>query len=119
MAIKRFLYRLSTYCDREHVFCLCSNICELWTDIRSLVDPLLSRNCSNLDLLTLNFSSVNYDTEITWLIGAYVVEVWNIQKSNGKVWARAELFGFLKFKFRNNKRGAKLMLKEIPNLAIQ
>ena len=50
---------------------------------------------------------------------AKVVEVWNIQKSNGKVWARAELFGFLKFKFRNDQRGAKLKLKEIPNLAIQ
>ena len=58
----------SFICDREHVCCLCSNICELWMDIRSLVDPLLSRNCSNLDLLTLNFFSANYDTEITGLL---------------------------------------------------
>ena len=75
----------SFICDREHVFCSCSNVSELWTEIRSIVDPLLSKNCSNLDLLTLDFSSTQFDTEITWLVGASVAEVWSMVKSNGKV----------------------------------
>ena len=105
--------------DREHVFCLCGNISELWTEIRSLVDPLLARSCSNLDLLTLNFSSVYFETEVTWLIGAYVAELWSRVENNGKVWGRDELFGFLTFKFKNDQQGARLRLKQIPNFSMQ
>ena len=72
-----------------------------------------------MDLLTLNFSSVHFETEITWLIGAYVAKLWSMIENNGKVWGRDELFGFLTFKFKNDQQGARLRLKQIPNFSMQ
>ena len=104
-------------CDREHVFSLCSTVSRLWKNIRKIVDPLLSGNVSCFDLLTLNFGGGSYNNEITWLIGNYVNEVWKIRHGGGGSIDHDELFGFLKFKFRNDQHGARLKMQSMPNFA--
>ena len=56
--------------DREHTFCFCSQVSQIWEEIRVIIDPLLSEESSDLDLLSLKFVSIQYETEITWLLGA-------------------------------------------------
>ena len=102
-------------CDREHVFCTCSSISALWHIIRELVDPLLKMNISDIDLLTLNFDGGSYCTEVTWLIASYVHEVWTKICADGGNISQEELFGFLRFKFKNDQIGSRMKMKIIPN----
>ena len=104
-------------CDREHVFISCPNISELWKEIRLLIDPLLlQKNIDSLQLLMLNFSGGKYEAEIIWLIGNYMQEVWSTSIRKGRAISRAELFGFLKFKFKSDQLGARFKMQTIPNL---
>ena len=70
---------------------------------------------TNLELLSLKFVSRHFEAEITWLVGAYVSEVWKMVQRRGSFRDREELFGFLKYKFKNDQLGARLYLKPIPN----
>ena len=101
--------------DREHTFCFCSQVSEIWKEIRVIIDPLLSEDSSNLELLSLKFASIQYETKITWLLGGYVSEVWKMVQKRGCFRNREEFFGFLKYKFKNDQQGARLKLKPIPN----
>ena len=101
--------------DREHTFCLCSQVSEIWEELRVIIDPLLSEKSSNLELLSLKFVSILYETEVTWLLGAYISEVWKLVQKRGSFRNREEFFGFLKYKFKNDQHGARLKLKSIPN----
>ena len=101
--------------DREHVFCLCRQVSKYWREIRAIIDPLLMDVATNLELLSLKFTSRHFEAEITWLVGAYVNEVWKMVQRSGSFRDREELFGFLKYKFKNDQLGARLYLKPIPN----
>ena len=101
--------------DREHVFCLCRTVSKYWREIRAIIDPLLMDVTTNLELLSLKFASRHFEAEITWLVGAYVYELWKMVQRSGSFRDREELFGFLKYKFKNDQLGARLYLKPIPN----
>lgn len=104
-------------CDKEHMFISCVYIREIWNELRHLVNPLLNQqNILDLQLLTFNFKSGTYDAEISWLLGNYVHEVWTTFIKKGRVIRRAELFGYLKFKFKQDQLGARFKMKNIPNL---
>ena len=104
-------------CDREHVFISCRNINESWKKIRLLIDPLLlQKNIDSLQLLMLNFSGGKYEAEIISLIGNYMHEVWSTFIRKGRAIKRAELFGFLKFKFKSDQLGARFKMQTISNL---
>ena len=102
--------------DREHVFCSCSMISELWQDIRQIVDPLLHGTVSNSSLITLKFNGGDFSTEMSWLIATYVYEIWKRLQSDGGKIGRDEFFGFLRFKFKNDQLGARMKMKPLPNL---
>ena len=106
----------SFICDREHTFCTCSSVLSLWRSIRDVVDTLVG-NASCLDLLTLNFNGGDYDDEVTWLIGLYVHEIWKVATSGGGTISHDELFGFLKFKFKQEQHGAQKKMKSLPNFS--
>ena len=72
-------------------------------------------NISDIDLLTLNFDGGSYCTEVTWLIGSYVHEVWTKICADGGNISQEELFGFLRFKFKNDQIGSRMKMKIIPN----
>ena len=99
------------------MFISCVYIREIWNELRHLVNPLLNQqNILDLQLLTFNFKSGTYDAEISWLLGNYVHEVWTTFIKKGRVIRRAELFGYLKFKFKQDQLGARFKMKNIPNL---
>ena len=104
-------------CDQEHMFTSCVKIRDIWDAVRFLVDPLLpQQNVADNQLLSFNFKSGSYDAEISWLLGNYVHEVWTTFVNKGRIIRRAELFGFLKFKFKQDQLGARYQMKTIPNL---
>ena len=104
-------------CDREHTFCSCSSVSGLWQRIRTIVDPILPENVSDLKLLTLNFNGGSYNFEVTWLVCTYVHEIWSLLKARVGVISHDEMFGFLKFKFKSDQLGANLKMKLLPGFS--
>ena len=103
-------------CDIEHMFISCVHICDIWKEIRHLVNPLLTqKNVTDFQLLCFNFKSANHGAEISWLLGNYVHEVWTKFINKGRIIRRGELFGYLKFKFKQDQLGARFKMKSIPN----
>ena len=102
-------------CDREHMFSTCVSVSEIWKSIRRIIDPLLPENVECIKLLTLNFNGGSFATEVSWLMGSYVHEVWRQSYvGDGKI-NHDELFGFLKFKFKQDQEGARMKMSSIPN----
>ena len=107
--------------DREHVFCNCLRVQEVWNILKSLIIKRLpaSFSGSNLDIITLNFPKQKDDAEVVWLMGRYLEESWRLVKGNeGNRLSKRKFFGFLKFKYRVDQLGAKMPLdiSELNNL---
>ena len=63
--------------DREHIFCSCSRVVEVWLWMRSQLLLLLPNTIgavgtSNLDFILLQFPKDSKETECVWLLGNYV-----------------------------------------------
>ena len=65
--------------------------------------------------MMLNFNGGKHEEEIVWLIGNYVHEVWSFFVKKGRAIRRAELFGFLKFKFKEDQLGARYQMNATFN----
>ena len=105
-------------CDRAHMFSSCAKIKDVWEDIKRLIDPLLpQKDIGSVQLLLLNFNAGKCEAEISWLLGNYVREVWTTFVKKGRPIRRAELFGFLKFKFKSDQLGARFKMKDVFNLS--
>ena len=103
-------------CDRFHMFSSCVKIKETWEDIKLLIDPLLpQKNVGSNLLLLLDFNAGKYEAEISWLLGNYVREIWTTFVKKRRAIRRAELFGFLKFKFKSDQLGARYKMKNVFN----
>ena len=74
---------------------------------------LLNIDASDYDILRLNISTDNCPGVI-WIMGAYVTAVWKA-RGIGHL-SEAELFGFLKFKFRSSKLGTAEQIRIISRL---
>ena len=95
-------------CDIEHYFCLCKCVTECWTEMRTILNNLISVQVPNSDFLMLRFPKTSHETEITWLVGNYVNLIWNLLYEQGKRNVSKELmFGFLKYKYRCDQLGAR------------
>ena len=65
--------------DNVHLFCECLNVREAWFWVRQRVLDLLPQDgaqTSNFELIHLMFPSSHLDSEIVWLLGIYVQQVW-------------------------------------------
>ena len=65
--------------DREHFFCSCERVKEVWTVVRKIIDnllPIQHRHIANVDLILLNFPKLTRDRELVWFLGSYLTEVW-------------------------------------------
>ena len=98
-------------CDLEHYFCACVSVEHVWDAVRNILVDLIKVNVSNKDLIFLRFPKSPLDHEAIWLIGVYVNYVWSILHINqGSKVDRKKWFGFLKYKYRSEKFGARLPL---------
>ena len=104
-------------CDLEHSFCSCVRVSHMWSDIQATMVSLVGQNLSNLDLIHFNWSKSASDDEAVWLIGNYLDVIWNLSYRKRVNFLKKEtVFGFLKFKFKEDQFGARYKLKHIPEL---
>jgi len=102
-------------CDIEHFFCLCVKTKSAWNWLRSSL-MILSHGAfrwSNFDLLNLLLPQGLFDQEVSWLIGIYVHYVWLTVYSNKRDVKVEKLFGFLKFKFKIERKLKSVKLESL------
>ena len=99
--------------DREHYFCKCLKVKEVWQAFKELLveisDGELS-GCMNFDLLTLRVPKLRNgcDDELVWLISTYVNEIWaQCHENESSSVSKEKIFGFLRFKYRKYKFGSR------------
>ena len=105
--------------DTEHVFSKCVRTKDTWNGIRNLMVELLPSldSKSDMQLLTLNFPRSQVDLELVWLIGCYMLEAWKfIARNDSTCMSRALLFGFLKYKYKEDQCGARPSFCRISQL---
>ena len=101
---------VAVICDIDHFFCTCSRIVEIWDSIVSLVKSLLdSPLLDSSRILRLNMP-LKQCPGVIWILGAYVSKVWNNGESEV---CAAELFGFMKFKFKTAKLGTLAQIETV------
>ena len=106
-------------CDLEHYFCSCVRISHIWIDIQSITNSLLGQNCSNSDLINFKWTKSINDNEAVWLIGNYLDLIWNLLYRKRVDFPKKEVvFGFLKFKFKEDQVGARIKMKQIPEMKL-
>jgi hypothetical protein len=65
--------------DNVHLFCECVNVREAWVWVRQRLLSFLPQEggqTSNFEFIKLMFASSFFDSEIVWLLGVYVQQVW-------------------------------------------
>ena len=97
-------------CDREHYFCQCVIVEEVWQTLKEVLRTL-GIDCSrytDLELLSLQLPKSSRDTEIVWIMSNYFHTTWSLlncgEVSNFSV---EKFFGYLKFKYKSYKWGAR------------
>ena len=107
-------------CDLDHFFCSCDRVVESWERLKNIVLNLLSvdsAEVSNWELINLRLPNHMNTNEVIWLLGTYVGEAWSSLFAKGAVKLNAaQLFGFMKFKYKSDQLGARVQLNHIPGL---
>ena len=104
---------MAVICDIDHFFCQCGRIVDLWSSIGFLVkNMLISPTLESSNIIRLNMP-VKRCPGVLWILGAYVSNVWN--NSEGEI-CEAELFGYLKFKFKTSKLGTEAQMDTVIRL---
>ena len=106
------------FCDVDHFFCTCDRVAEVWRWVRGQLVGLMGGNCdcvSNWELINLFLPGSRREKDLVWMIGMYIVKVWEEIYVRGKPRLRMEVFfGFLKFKYKSAQLGSRLGI--IPGL---
>ena len=104
-------------CDIDHYFCSCTRISRTWATLKSLILTLLDvdeEQVSDSNILRLNIKMDRCMGTI-WILGVYVTAVWKATEKDTPL-CEAELFGFLKFKFRTAKLGTQEHIEIVERL---
>ena len=98
--------------DFQHFFCTCGKVSSVWKDIKEVAfDLMQTSNVTNESLLCLQFPTCQFDQEICWLLGSYFSFIWKLSHvKKSTVIHRAQVFGFLKFKYKISQLGARIKL---------
>ena len=106
------------FCDVDHFFCTCDRVAEVWRWVRGQLVGLMGGNCdcvSNWEIINLFLPGSRREKDLVWMIGMYIVKVWEEIYVRGKPRLRMEaFFGFLKFKYKSAQLGSRLGI--IPGL---
>ena len=98
-------------CDFEHFFCICPRVLNAWSSIKNIILNLLQAAVSDQCLISLDYPSSKFENEIIWILGSYLLYVWQSLHSEGaSSIERKKLFGFLKFKYKASQLGARSQL---------
>ena len=65
--------------DNVHLFCECVTVREAWFWLRQRLLGFLPQEggtTSNFEFINLMFTSSIFDSEVVWLLGVYVHQVW-------------------------------------------
>ena len=97
---------------------------ETWSALKDILFLFIlsyPRSTSDLDLLTLNFCCCESDIVSVWILASkqarYVEYTWKHFNTNRAVFLRTgEFFGYLKFKYKSDHVGARVILVRIPKL---
>ena len=104
-------------CDIDHYFCSCTRISRTWATLKSLILTLLDvdeEHVSDSNILRLNIKMDRCMGTI-WILGVYVSAVWKAIEKDTPL-CEAELFGFIKFKFRTAKLGTQEHIEIVERL---
>ena len=83
-------------------FCSCVAVCNTWSWLKRQVVQLgqMEAGVEDEEIINLCFVKSRHETEIVWLVGSYVLYVWemvHIKKLEVKL---EKFFGFLTFKYK-------------------
>ena len=79
---------------------------------------MLKADLSDWTIINFLVPRNNFEDEVIWLIGNYLVKVWNdLYTRNKNELNEEEFFGFLTFKFKEDQRGARKKMRDIQGLA--
>ena len=105
------------FCDAEHYFCLCKTVSAAWQKIRPKLVSLIGVDVPDESLIRFMFPVSRYDTEVVWLLGNYLAEIWKLVHIRGDFKVKCEeLFGFLKFKYKQDQQGARVHMNIIIDI---
>ena len=83
------------------------------------MNSLVDQNCSNYDLINFKWMKSINDNEAVWLMGNYLDLIWDLlYRKRGDSLKKEVIFGFLKFKFKEDQQGARTKMKQIPDLQL-
>ena len=104
---------------RIHLFCECENVREAWFWLRQRLLGLLPQNggrISNFEFLNLMYDSGPFDSEILWLIGVYILFVWNSVICKKKVICQNSVQSEVQQKYLDHHEARKPPLGHISGL---
>ena len=104
-------------CDAEHFFCKCVRVENVWEQVRNILISMINEDVSDWCLINYFMPKNAYEDETVWLIGNFIAKVW--QELYGRNVERLKderFFGFLTYKFKDDQRGARKSLRDIPGL---
>ena len=91
-------------CDIEHFFCSCCRVSQVWQEVRAMLGRVVGVNCDNcsdLQLVSLQFPGSMGGRQGVWLMGTFVSWVWEeIFIRGAPVLKKEHFFGYLKFKYK-------------------
>ena len=97
--------------DRQHLFCNCMKVAHVWQAVKKLLietSPNQLSGYNDLDFLTLQVPKTDVETELVWIVSTYVFQTWNMIYENEAPSINIDrMFGFLKFKYKMYKYGAR------------
>ena len=106
----------ATICNTEHFFCHCIRVKRVWHHVKSILVPLLKADVDDWSLINFFMPKNEYENETVWLVANYTALVWReLFTCNSEELKEEEFFGFLTFKFREDRRGSRIKLRDIPN----
>ena len=100
--------------DCGHFFCQCSKVVLAWAEVKSKLINMIGVDIPDKQLISYLFPKCAWDKEVIWLLGNYLYSVWtsiHVKSADSVKWE--QLFGFLKFKYREDQLGARHMLNPI------
>ena len=80
------------------------------------MNDLIGVDIPNVQLLKYSMPKSSNENEAIWLLGNYISKAWNILSSGTQVLKEEEFFGFLRFKFKTDQSGARVIMSNIQGL---
>ena len=78
---------------------------------------MLGENIPNRELIRFKWPKSKQDKEAVWLLASYVKYAWTeIYEKRQAYLKKEQIFGYLKFKFKENQQGARYPMSNIPGL---